>query len=222
MIYRALALLFLLSGLVLGGTTGKIAGQISDADTGEPLIGVNILLEGTTLGASTDVDGIFVILNIPPGVYNVQFSYLGYKTLVVRDVRVNVDFTTRLDQKLGQAIVEGEIVEVFGEKNPLVRQDLTNTQVAVTSEQISELPVDQIRDVIALQAGVVEDNDGSLHIRGGRSNEIAFQVNGVGINNPFGSNQGVGLATNAVEEVSVSAGTFSAEYGNALSGVVNF
>jgi len=217
---------FLFSLIIIGysfaGTTGKITGIITDAETGEPLVGANIQVEETTLGAATDVDGVYVILNVPPGLYNLNISFIGYQTVLVKDVRVNVDFTTRLNQSLKPTVVEGSVIEVVGEKRPLVRQDLTNTQVAVTSEQIDELPVDQIRDVIALQAGIVEDNDGALHIRGGRSNEIAYQVNGLSINNPFGNTQGVGLATNAVEEVSVSAGTFSAEYGNALSGVINY
>lgn len=214
-------LLFLYS-LLICGTTGKISGVLTDADTGEPLIGVNVIVERTALGAATDVDGAYVILNVPPGLYTMTFSYIGYQAVRVMDVRVNVDFTTRLNQKLTQTTLEMEAVEVFGERNPLVRQDLTNTQVAVTSETIDELPVRQIRDVIQLQAGVVVDNSGAIHIRGGRSNEIAYQVNGLSINNPFRNSQGVGLATNAVQEVSVSAGTFSAEYGNALSGVINY
>jgi len=207
---------------LFAGTTGKISGVITDAETGEGLPGVNIQLVGTELGGSTDLDGVFIILNIPPGLYTVEFSFIGYQTLKVNEVRVNVDFTTRMEHSLRATAVEMNAIEVTGERNPLVRQDLTNTQVAITSETIDALPVDQIREVIALQAGVVEDDDGSLHIRGGRSNEVAFQVNGISINNPFGNSQGVGLATNAVEEVSVSTGTFSAEYGNALSGVVNF
>lgn len=212
----------LLSPALHGGTTGKIAGRITDAENGEPLPGANVQLEGTTLGAATDIDGNYTILNVPPGLYTVRISFIGYQTVRVRDVRVNVDFTTRVDQALQPSAVEMAAVEVVGERNPLVREDLTNTLVAVTAEQIDALPVDQIRDVILLQAGIVEDNDGALHIRGGRSNEIAFQVNGLSIVNPFSNTQGVGLATNAVQEVSVSAGTFSAEYGNALSGVINF
>ena len=221
-IFFDLVFISLIVSNLFSGTTGKITGIITDAESGEVLVGANIQVEETTLGAATDIDGTFVILNVPPGLYTISISYIGYQAVVVKDVRVNVDFTTRLNQNLKPSVIEGEVVEVLGEKRPLVRQDLTNTQVAVTSEQIDELPVDQIRDIIALQAGVVEDNDGALHIRGGRSNEIAYQVNGLSINNPFGNTQGVGLATNAVEEVSVSAGTFSAEYGNALSGVINF
>ncbi len=208
--------------MVLAGSTGKIAGVVTDAETGEPLPGVNVVIVGTNFGASTDIDGTYVILNVPPGVYTLEFSYIGYQTVRVKDVRVNVDFTTRVDQKMKATVLEGEVVEVLGEKNPLVRADLTNTQVAISSEKIDELPVDNIRDIVKLQAGITVDNSGNIHIRGGRSNEIAFQVNGLSINNPFGNTQGVGIATNAVEEVSVSAGTFSAEYGNALSGVINF
>lgn len=217
-----LLLSWIIASLAFAGTTGKISGKITDASTGEGLPGVNIQVEGTALGAATDPDGAYIILNVPPGLYNVEISFLGYQTIRVKDVRVNVDFTTRVNQSISPTTVEGEAVDVVGERNPLVRQDLTNTQVAITSETVESLPVDQLRDVIALQAGIVEDNDGSLHIRGGRSNEVAFQVNGLSINNPFGNSQGVGIATNAIEEVSVSAGTFSAEYGNALSGVINF
>jgi outer membrane receptor protein involved in Fe transport len=207
---------------LFSGTTGKIAGRVTDADTKDGLPGVNVVIEGTTLGAATDVDGHYVILNIPPGLYVVRFSYIGYQAIRVSEVRVNVDFTTRLDRALKPGTIELGVVEVQGERNPLVREDLTNTQVAVTAEVIDQLPVDQISDVVRLQAGVVQDNDGALHIRGGRSNEIAYQINGISINNPFNSLQAVGIATNAVQEVSISAGTFSAEYGNALSGVINY
>jgi outer membrane receptor protein involved in Fe transport len=111
---------------------------------------------------------------------------------------------------------------VQGDRNPLIRQDLTNPTVAITEEQMQELPVDQISDVIRLQAGVVTGNDGSLHIRGGYGNEISFTLNGVSVNDPYGNSRAVGVATNAIQEVSVSTGTFSAQYGNALSGVVNY
>lgn len=207
---------------ITAGETGKIAGKVTDNDTGDPLPGTNVIVEGTNLGAATDLNGNYTILNVPPGVYRVRFSFIGYREVVVSDVRVNVDFTTRLDQKLTAGQVELGTVVVVGERYPLVRADLTNTQVAVTSDVIDALPVDQIRDVIRLQAGIIQDNSGNIHIRGGRSNEIAYQINGVSLNNPFFNSQNVGLATNAVQEVSVSTGTFSAEYGNALSGVINY
>jgi len=207
---------------ILPGTTGKLAGKVTDFTTGETLLGVNILIEGTLIGAATDLDGNYTILNISPGTYSVRFSFIGYQQKVIKNIQINVDFTTRLDVILAESSIEMAEVQVVAERNPIVRQDLTNTQVAVNAETINSLPVDEISQVIQLQAGVISDNSGELHMRGGRSNEVATQVNGISIANPFDNSQSVEIATNAVQEVSVSVGTFSAEYGNALSGVVNY
>lgn len=204
------------------GSTGKISGTVIDKETGEPLPFANVFVDGTTLGAATDVDGFYTILNIPPGVYSVTASIVGFQKQTITDVRVNVDFTTQLNFELNTGTIEMEAVVVQGERNPLIRQDLTNPVTAITSEQIEELPVDQISDIIKLQAGIVVGDNGAIHIRGGFSNETAYTLNGVSLNDPYGNNRSVGLATNAVQEVSVSSGTFSAEYGHALSGVVNY
>ncbi len=214
--------LLLFSTMVYAGSTGKIAGTVIDAETGEPLPFANVFVEGTSFGAATDLEGNFIILNVPPGVYSVTASVVGYQKQTIKNVRVNVDFTTRLEFKLHPGSVEMAAVIVEGERNPLIRQDLTNPTVAITSETIDELPVDQISDVIKLQAGVTVDDGGDIHIRGGYGNEISFTLNGVSLNDPYGNRRSIGLATNAVQEVSVSSGTFAAEYGNALSGVVNY
>jgi outer membrane receptor protein involved in Fe transport len=218
-------LLFFIIGFtfsLFSGTTGKITGRVVDASTGEGLPSANIVVVGTQLGAVSDMNGNYVILNVPPGVYTISASMISYRKKDIKDVRVNVDFTTRLDIRLESGSVDLPPVEVQGERNPLIRQDLTNPQVAITAENIQELPVTSISEVLKLQAGVIVDNDGAIHIRGGRSNEISYEINGVSINNPLNNSQGVGIATNAVQEVSLSSGTFSAEFGNALSGVVNF
>jgi len=217
-----LFLIIFLPSVLFSGTTGKIAGKVTDIVTGETLPGVNIIIEGTTLGAATDFDGNYTILNVPPGNYSVRFSFIGFQQKVIQKISINVDFTTRLDVTLSESTVEMAEVQVVAERNPIVRQDLTNSQVAVNSETIDALPVDEISQVIQLQAGVISDNSGELHLRGGRSNEVATQVNGISIANPFDNSQSVEIATNAVQEVSVSVGTFSAEYGNALSGVINY
>lgn len=207
---------------IVAGTTGKVAGTVTDAESGETIPYANVILEGTTLGAAANEDGKYVILNIPPGVYTVVASSIGFQKTRVTDVRVSVDFTTTLDLKLQTGDIELPPVVIQGERNPLIRPDLTNPVASITSESFQELPVDQIGEVIALQAGVVVDDDGSIHIRGGYSNEIAYSLNGITLNDPYGNFRSVGIATNAVQEVSVSTGTFSAEYGNALSGVVNY
>lgn len=214
--------LFLPFEQILSQRTGKISGVVSDKATGEKIPFANVFVEGTTLGAATDLDGNFVIINLPPGLYNVTASVVGYQKQTITDVRVNVDFTTRLNFQLSSGSVEMPTIVVKGDRNPLIRQDLTNPTVAITEESIQELPVDQISDVISLQAGVVVGDDGSLHVRGGYGNEIAYTLNGIALNDPYGNSRAIGLATNAVKEVSVSTGTFAAQYGNALSGVVNY
>ena len=210
------------STLLYAGSSGKIAGTVKDKETGEALPFANVFVDGTTMGAATDIDGNFVILNVSPGLYSVTASVVGFQKVTISDVRVNVDFTTRLEFELGSGSVTMEAVIVQGERDPLIRQDLTNPTVSINAETIMELPVDQISDIIKLQSGVTVGDDGSIHMRGGFGNETAYTLNGVSLNDPYNNTKSVGLAVNAVQEVSISSGTFSAEYGNALSGQVNY
>ncbi|MBN1302555.1 MAG: TonB-dependent receptor [Melioribacteraceae bacterium] len=212
-------ILFFCSSL-FAGTTGKIAGRITDAGTGEPLIGINVVIDGTTLGAATDLDGNYIINNIQPGVYTLIVSGIGYQKKRITDVNVASDFTTRIDLDLSASEIELEAVVVKAE-TPLVREDLTSSKVVVDATQIETLPVENISQILTLQAGITQGTGGELHIRGGRSTEIVYTVNGVSSTNPFDNGRSVQIATNAIQELSVVSGTFNAEYGNALSGVVN-
>lgn len=224
-VYRFSSLLLLgilTASLALGGSTGKISGRVTDARTKDGIPGVNVVVTSTTLGAVTNVEGRYVILNVPPGVYSLTASLIGYKKAQINEVRVSVDFTTPLNIGLEEGSVELDAVVVQGERTPLVRKDLTNPVASISTEAIRELPVTEISQVVGLQAGITVDNDGSIHVRGGEGNEIAYTLNGININNPYGNARSVGVATNAVQEVSVSSGTFNAEYGSALSGVVNY
>lgn len=204
----------------IAGTTGKLAGTVKDGETGEPIPGVNVVAEGTGLGAATDVNGNYVVNNLQPGSYTVTFSAVGYQKKQFVDVKIAVDFTTRIDVTLLPQSITLETVVVKAEA-PLIRTDLTSSQAVVDAEQIESLPVESITQILTLQAGIVQGAGGELHIRGGRSNEIAYTVNGVSILNPFDNTNTVTIATNAIQELSVVSGTFNAEYGNALSGVVN-
>lgn len=203
-------------------SSGKISGRVLDKESKEAIPFASVFVEGTSLGSLADDNGSFVILNVPPGVFTVTASLIGYQKTSIKNVRVNVDFTTKLSIEMSSGAIDMPAVVVQGERNPLIRRDLTNPTIAINAENIAELPVDQISDVIRLQAGVVTDNDGAIHVRGGRSNEIAYSLNGISLNDPYGQSRSIGIATNAVQEVSVSTGTFSAQYGNALSGVVNY
>src|SRR5690606_3676056 len=173
------------AGSVFAQASGKISGRVLEKETGEPIPFANVFVEGTQQGAATDLDGNYAILNLAPGLYTVTASVVGFQKMTVENVRVNVDFTTQLDFELSTGAIDLPAVVVQGDRNPLIRQDLTNPTVAITAETIEALPVDQISDVIKLQAGVVEGDDGSLHIRGGYGNEIAFTLNGISVNDPY-------------------------------------
>ncbi len=202
------------------GNTGKISGKVTDTGSGKPLIGINIILEGTSLGAATDIDGKYVINNIEPGVYTMIVSGIGYQKKKITSVNVASDFTTQVDIKLSEEAIGLETIVVQA-KEPLVRKDLTSSKTVIDNSRIESLPVESIDQVLSLQAGIVKGSGGELHIRGGRSTEVSYNVNGLSAVNPFDYGRTVQISTNAVKELSVVSGTFNAEYGNALSGVVN-
>ncbi len=210
---------FLFLSIVPAGTTGKISGVITDEKTGDAIVGATVLINGTAIGAATDVEGNFVISNLSPNIYSVSISAIGYRKQLIQNVQVNVDLTTRIDVKLSSEAVDLEAVVVTAEK-PLVRRDLTSSQTNVDANQIKALPVESITGLLTTQAGVIQDASGALHFRGGRSDEVAYTVNGLSVNNPFTNTNSFSIATNAIQELSVVQGTFNAEYGNALSGVV--
>jgi len=202
------------------GTTGKLSGRVTETDTKEGMFGVNVILEGTSFGAATDINGYYMINNIPPGEYTVTYSAVGYQRKSFTKVKISVDFTSKMDVDLGVEAVQMEAV-VIEAKQPLIRQDLTSSHTTIDATQISNLPVESIGQILTLQAGVTTGTGGDIHIRGGRSNEISFTVNGVSISNPFDNTATVTIATNAIQELSVISGTFNAEYGGAMSGIVN-
>ncbi len=206
---------------LFAGTTGKIAGKVTDRATGDPLIGVNVFLDKTPYGATTDEDGNYVILNIPPGKYVIVAQYVGYREVRISNLQVSIDLTTRRDFQLSESTLElSEAIEVVG-KRDFVQKDVTSSQAAISAEEIQALPVVEMSDVLQLQAGVTRDAGGGFHIRGGRSNEIAYWVNGVSITDVFDNSQGIELDNSSIQELQVISGTFNAEYGNAMSGIIN-
>ncbi|MFZ0388866.1 MAG: TonB-dependent receptor, partial [Calditrichia bacterium] len=207
-------LMSLLTFSALAQTTGKLTGQVVST-SGEPLIGVNVVLEGTGQGAATDQDGIYIILNVRAGTYNMRFIYVGFQTKVVEDVRVKADQTTRINITMSEQAVEGEVVTVTAER-PLVEFNETSSISTMGKEDIDVLPVQDLREIVNLQAGVVDG-----HFRGGRIGEVQYQVDGVTVNNPYDNSSTLQLDRSVLEEVQVISGTFDAKYGQAMSGVVN-
>src|ERR1035437_1500150 len=208
------------SHFTLAGTTGKLTGKAINVKTNEPLPFVNITIMGTSLGAATDIDGNYVILNIPPGNYKVRAQSVGYQPVIMENISISIDLTTKLDFSLNSSIVELQAVVVEGRQDQ-VKKDVTSSQSLVTADQISALPVAEFDDILRLQAGVNKDAGGGFHIRGGRSSEIAYWVNGVSITDPYDNSRGVDIDNSSIQELQVISGTFNAEYGNAMSGIVN-
>ncbi len=215
-----IGLLFVFFSLLLAGTTGKIAGTIFDAQSGEPLAGVNVYLANTTFGAASDLDGYFYIINVPPGTYTLIAQMVGYGEYRLKNVQVSADRTTNVSIRLKPQALEGEVIEVVADKIK-VQKDLTASEVSVNAQKIEAMPVRSITEIIALQAGIVKDSDNRIHIRGGRATEVSYMVDGVQILDPLNRGWGVNIDDQAIEELKTISGTFNAEYGQALSGVIN-
>jgi len=213
--------LVLLFQLIQAGTTGKIVGTVTDAENGDPLIGVNIVLEGTSLGSSTDPDGYYSIINVPPGKYRMSVFYIGYATMSIENLSVNVDRTTTQNILMQTEVLTGQTVVVEAER-PAIELDRTHSSAVVSAEVVEYMPVTDITEVIELQAGIVSEG-GELHFRGGRAREVTYIVDGIPVSNSFseGGGSNVTVETNSIEELEVISGTFNAEYGSAQSGIVN-
>ncbi|MFQ6676386.1 MAG: TonB-dependent receptor domain-containing protein [Fidelibacterota bacterium] len=219
--------------VLTAGTTGKIQGTVKDKKTGEALVGVNVVLQGTQQGAATDWEGYYFISNIPPGTYTVVFSMIGYRTTEVHEVKVWIDRTTDVHVQLEETAVEMEAVVVQAER-PIVQPEITNKAISVTSEEIETMPIRESQDVLKLQAGVTQV-EGSFnkvagfeargidqtHVRGGRSGEIAYMVDGMYVEDAVYAGMGTFVNRAAIEEMKVEVGGFNAEYGEAQAAVVN-
>jgi len=213
-------ILLALTVTVYAGTTGKIAGKVIDRDTKEPLIGANVIITGKGIGAATDLDGEFFILNVPPGLYTVKISMIGYETQIFEKIRVQVDLTTKLNVSLVSSAIElGTEVLVVAKRE--IQKDLTSSERSFQSDKIAELPARDLNSILSLQAGVTKDDGGNIHIRGGRSSEVSYMVDGVQVVNPLDRGSGISIDDQSIEELKAITGTFNAEYGQALSGVVN-
>ena len=192
---------------------GKISGVITDAVTGEPLIGANIVVLGTSMGAASDLEGSYFILNIPAGKFDLQASMIGYDKMVQRGVIVNSGRTTTADFKINPTALEQEAVTVEATR-PDVEPEKTSTSSIIRSEDVQQLAgMRSVGDVIGLAADVTDG-----HFRGGRSGEELYTLQGMGITNPLDNSTGLLPIMSAVEEVEVVTSGFGAQYGNAQSG----
>jgi outer membrane receptor protein involved in Fe transport len=201
---------------VLAGTTGKVTGTVTDGKTGEPLVGVNVVIDGTRLGGATNARGQYVILNVPPGTCRVRATLVGYLGHLTDNVRVFIDQTSTVEIVLDEETIGlGEVVTTA--ERQVVRKDVSTSVASFDAADVRALPVTDIAQVAQLQAGV----ENGLVIRGGGADQSLFLLNGVTQRDPRNNQPITQVALNAVQEVSVERGGFTAEYGQLQSGIVN-
>jgi len=202
--------------------TGTIRGRIRDKETREGLPSVNVMVKGTYYGAASDLDGNFIMQRVNPGTYTVEVTLLGYKAVQFTGVKVDVGQETFLNVDMEEtALSLGQEIVVVGDR-PLFDIEETSSRRAVRSEDIALAAVQTVADIVALQVGVVKSDD-QIHIRGGRSYENAYLLDGVSVQDPLaGTGFGIHLPPGAIQEVEVITGGYGAEYGQATSGVVSF
>ncbi|UCD36854.1 MAG: TonB-dependent receptor, partial [Fidelibacterota bacterium] len=205
--------------MAYGQTTSKIVGTITDASVGIPLHGVNVIVKGTYLGAATDVDGYFHILNVPVGVYEIEASMIGYRRATIIDVMVAIDQVTRLDIEMEVAAVEGEAITVTAERD-ILHKEISNSQQVALASQIEEAPaIRTINEFLGSLAGVTQER--KIEVRGGTAEQTGTIVNGLSFVNQRIGKAEASIPLSAIEQVSLQTGGFSAEYGNFRSGILS-
>jgi outer membrane cobalamin receptor len=206
--------LFLISGI-----TGKIQGTVKNEDTGEPVPFASVRVLNTEIGSAADDQGNFYILNVPSGVYAVEVSSIGYQIKTIERVVVEIDQTVRLKITLRPATIDLAPVTVVSE-TPTVKKDMVATTYYIRKQEITNLPFDYISNVVNIQPSVAHI-DTAVHVRGGRADEVLYLIDNISIADPQNGDLAVSMSKGLVDEVIFLPGNFDAEYGRAMSGVVN-
>ncbi|NQV36800.1 MAG: TonB-dependent receptor, partial [Candidatus Marinimicrobia bacterium] len=229
-----ISLLLIITSLVFAGTDGTIRGKVTDVD-GMPLPGSQIYFPELGIGAVADIDGNYIIINIPVGKYDIKVMMIGYQLRTLTGIDIIMDKTVWLNFKLPIAVVEGDEIIVEGQRE-LVEKGNTSKKISIGKDAIEALPIRDLTELYSLQSGVIrvesmtvgipdheERGLEEVHVRGGRAGEIAYMIDGLYIRNPISGGIGNGTRLNlfAVNQFDWQPGGFNAEYGDAMSAVSN-
>ncbi|OGF01016.1 MAG: hypothetical protein A2509_04435 [Candidatus Edwardsbacteria bacterium RIFOXYD12_FULL_50_11] len=210
--------LITISGTAQAGNTGKISGQITDAGNGLPLFGAVVSVPGTSIGGFTDDQGRYFLINIPPGSYSIRVNMTGYSPVTVIDVKCTQDITTKLNLKLKVSPIMTEGIVVTAQR-PIVDKELTATRRTIKIENLALMPWDTPEKAVASQPGVVTKSQ-EFHIRGGRSDEVSYLLDGISVRDAVEGYSGLLVNSNALSDLNMLTGIFDAQYGEVMSGVI--
>ncbi len=212
-IFLVAATLFLAE--LTAGPYGTIVGRIHDQATGEAISGVNVVVLGTTSGTTSDEKGRFIFIHLLPGQYTLEFLHIGYEPYRIEAVELYPEARLQLTVPLTPGTITGDTVSVVIAR-PLIRPSRTGPTRFVSAEKIRLLPIQSALDVVDLQPGVAAG-----HVRGGRRNEVVYLVDGIPVMDAISGELAVLLAKDAIQDISIQTGGFSAEHGNVMSAIVN-
>ncbi len=198
------------------GTTGILEGKVSDQAAYSALINVNVRVLSTVFGTITNEEGFYHLNYLPPGTYDVQFSLVGYETVVMKNITIFPDRRTHVDVPMKASAVELKPVEIVA-KRPLIQKDQPETAFSIADLKLEALPVTTFQEVLTLQPGTTLEGN----VRGGKTTEVVYLVDGLPVQDVISGGLGIQLPKNSITSMTIYTGGFDAEFGNALSGVVN-
>src|SRR3989441_260510 len=218
----AVALLVAASSLAAQQTSGKIEGTVTDQQGG-PIANAQVSIVGTSFGALTNDKGYYFFNNVPLGTYTVRGRFIGFTAAEVPGVRVQGGFTQTVNIKLTPSAVAIGPVVVEAAANPIVPRDKVTSGSTVSGDLVAHLPVDDVRQILTFQPGVVESGStAGVSIRGGRPGEANVYIDGAPVRGTNSGSQRITVSTNALEEASVTTGALGVEYSDAQSGVIAY
>ena len=209
-------LILIFNSLLYASTDGILEGKVVDRESKESLVGVTVAIIGTSIGVATDVEGYFRISNLPAGTYDVRFSSVGYQPIVYKKVSIRQNLRTKVSIELIPTAVELGEIEVLAER-PLIEKDVTSTSFSIGSTQLERLSVRDVQELVTVFPSVTAEGN----VRGGKTSEVVYLVDGLPLQDVVGGGMGSSLPKSSITEFSIQSGGFEAEYGNALSGVIN-
>ncbi|MEI6898572.1 MAG: carboxypeptidase-like regulatory domain-containing protein, partial [Bacteroidota bacterium] len=199
--------------------SGTLKGKISDKSTKEGISFANIVVEigGVQVGGATsDMDGNYLIKPVPPGKIDLKATFVGYRTQVLKSIVIFPDKITFQNIDLEPQTTTLQEVEVVEYKVPLISKDQTTSGGTVTSEEIAKMANKSADAVATTVGGVGTDANGNItSLRGQRSSGTVYYIDGMRV---IGSNS---LPQSAIEQVEVILGGTPAAYGDATGGIIS-